>query len=446
MSLDMQLLAQGDMAARTTGDLSQERQEVLTCLELFAGPGGLALGVHNAGFRHLGLIEYEKAAAATLRENCKDPLGLDPTVVIERDARLVDYKPFAGKVDLLTGGPPCQPFSAGGHGKGPADDRNMFPTLLDAVGAVLPRAVLAENVRGLTREKFGDYFGYIRKRLQFPLHKMRDGEEWRDHYRRLLVVKETDFADAEQNRVGFQVVDAADHGIPQRRHRVFILAIRRDLGFEPFYLDPTHDKATLLYEQWVTGTYWERYGLKPQGQVDARDAKIVQTLREGLFPFEGGVPWRTVRDVISNLPAPVGRGQEEMFVNHVQHPGARAYAKHKGSILDYPAKALKAGGHGTPGGENMLQMGQDEVRYFTTREAARLQTFPDTWRFTGKWGACIKQLGNAVPADLATVFAQILYERLARVADITAPRQSRTPVAAHVGDALSVVPVGLSAH
>lgn len=124
-------------------------------------------------------------------------------------------------------------------------------------------------------------------------------------------------------------------------------------------------------------------------------------------------PWKTVRDALSDLPQPVLRGQKEEIHNHVQHPGARIYSGHIGSYWDYPAKALKAGTHGTPGGENVLcETSNDLVRYFTTREAARLQTFPDEWRFHGTWGACIKQLGNAVPVELATRFSQEIQQRL----------------------------------
>jgi DNA (cytosine-5)-methyltransferase 1 len=125
-------------------------------------------------------------------------------------------------------------------------------------------------------------------------------------------------------------------------------------------------------------------------------------------------PWVTVRDVLYDLPKPVHRGSKEIFPNHIQHPGARVYQNHIGSFWDYPAKALKAGTHGTPGGENMLRFSpaKKDVRYFTTREAARLHSFPDTWIFHGTWGACIRQLGNAVPVKLSEIFATEIHKRL----------------------------------
>lgn len=381
----------------------------LTCLELFAGPGGLALGTHKAGFRHLALIEFEATAARTLRANCAGPLEMDPLLVRHADARDVDYTPFAGVVDLLTAGPPCQPFSAGGHGLGTDDARNMFPVLLDAVGTIRPRALLIENVRGLTREKFQDYFSYIQERLKFPLLRQHDGEDWVDHYRRLRVVSDTAFEDDEQYVVKAQIVDAANHGIPQHRHRVFIVAIRRDLGLEPLAVPVTHSREALLRDQWVTGAYWTRHNIAPP---PVPEPTPTHGWRTSFFPLDECEPWATVRDAIGTLPPPVNRGETELLANHVQHPGARPYKGHTGSTLDAPAKALKSGGHGTPGGENTLRMEDGTIRYLTVREAACLQTFPDTWAFSGAWGACIKQLGNAVPVELARLFASAIHERL----------------------------------
>lgn len=140
---------------------SHEGGPILTSLELFAGAGGLALGIHAAGFKHLGLVEYDAFAAETLRENSRRVLDLNPDLVLHRDARSVDYAAYAGIVDLLSGGPPCQPFSTAGRSRGHADDRNMFPTMLDAVAEIMPRAILVENVKGLRRDKFRDYFDRV---------------------------------------------------------------------------------------------------------------------------------------------------------------------------------------------------------------------------------------------------------------------------------------------
>ncbi|MEO1160893.1 MAG: DNA cytosine methyltransferase, partial [Pseudomonadota bacterium] len=97
---------------------------------------------------------------------------------------------------------------------------------------------------------------------------------------------------------------------------------------------------------------------------------------------------------INDLPL---TSEGEHIQGHWQHPGARAYRNHTGSHIDEPSKALKAGDHGVPGGENMLAASNGEVRYFTVREMARLQGFPDTFHVSGSWKGATRQLGNAVP-------------------------------------------------
>src|SRR5437763_173387 len=97
----------------------------------------------------------------------------------------------------------------------------------------------------------------------------------------------------------------------------------------------------------------------------------------------GGAPWLTVRDAISDLPNPE-RFPNNNVPDHRFYPGAKSYIGHTGSPLDEPAKTLKAGDHGVPGGENMLASPDGSLRYFTVREAARLQTFPDDYIFEGR--------------------------------------------------------------
>lgn len=391
-------------------------QNVLTSLELFAGAGGLALGTHAAGFTHLGLIEWDTYAVETLRENSQRVLALSPDSVLHCDARAVDYRPFAEKVDLLSGGPPCQPFSSGGLANGPEDERDMFPAFVHAVAEIMPKAMLIENVQGLLRPKFQEYFRSVLKRLQFPLC-LKDAEEsWQHHYKRLQALTERDFADQEQYVVAYQQVNTADYGVPQMRERVIISAFRRDLGIDTFDLKATHSKEALLIAQWVSGSYWEERALPPYDYLNSADKRLVDRLRNQLFFTETRRPWSTTRDAIDDLPLPVARGQQEEVPNHIQHPGARVYPGHSGSVPDYPAKALKAGGHGVPGGENILRNPSDDtVRYITAREAARLQTFPDAWRFHGTWGECMRQLGNAVPAEVIRLFAEEIKQRLVQV-------------------------------
>jgi len=396
-------------------------ESCFSSLELFAGAGGLALGVHDAGFKLLGLYEWNEFAVDTLRDNSSRVLDLDPKLIALGDVcdPEIDFTRHQGKVHLLAGGPPCQPFSTAGLNRGHNDSRNLFPVFVDVIGAIRPLAVLVENVKGLLRPRFREYVQYILKRIEFPLARPHEREDWPDHYARLKSIRKNEFKKDEQYEVDFQLVDAADYGVPQRRERVIFTAFRRDTNLSPIVLKPTHSRAALLFDQWVTRGYWKRHGIRPrEDHLLESDHMRVQRLCNDFLgkKYSLNKPWVTVRDAISDLEEPVLRGDKPRIPNHVQHPGARIYKCHIGSYWDFPAKALKAGTNGTPGGENILRYSKKEfdasVRYFTTREAARLQTFPDTWIFHGSWGACIKQLGNAVPVTLARLYAFEIYNKL----------------------------------
>lgn len=161
--------------------------------------------------------------------------------------------------------------------------------------------------------------------------------------------------------------------------------------------------------------YWERHGV-------VRKQRIVSKKGAEQLSFEicaGKLPWRTVRDTLSDLPDPqFSPLKGSRIANHKFQPGARAYPGHTGSPLDEPAKTLKAGVHGVPGGENMLARENGEIRYFTVREAARLQTFPDEFVFHGSWTECMRQIGNAVPVALATILAEAVAARLQRAEQV----------------------------
>lgn len=385
-------------------------------LELFSGAGGLALGLHQAGFQHHALIEWNHHAVDTLRLNSQDYLCLSPDKIFNGDAREFNFSAYQGKVDLLAGGTPCQPFSNSGKNLGHLDERDMFPTFIQAVRDVRPKAILIENVKGLLREKFKDYYDYILRSLGYPFMKCRSNS-FLDELARLKRIKSQDFNLDEQYFVTYQLIDTADYGVPQRRERVLVTAFRKDLGLMPHFIQQTHSKESLLHSQFISGEYWKEHNVRPYNFLGPHDERILRSLKEmTLFPNHklNYKRWRTVRDAISDLPKPVRRGQKEIIHNHVQHPGARIYKGHIGSRYDYPAKTLKAGTHGTPGGENILVRGK-EIRYFTTREAARLHTFPDSWIFSAaNWGSCIRQLGNALPVNIGFIFGTEIKNMLSK--------------------------------
>jgi DNA (cytosine-5)-methyltransferase 1 len=203
--------------------------------------------------------------------------------------------------------------------------------------------------------------------------------------------------------VEYQLVNAADFGLPQHRDRVFIIGFRSDTNIQWHPLQGTHSRDALLYSQWVDGSYWEKHGIA-RPEMPVKLATRVKRLRRLGKP--DSERWLTVRDALVGLPEPVDGVEHPDFANHAGIPGARPYAGHTGSPWDYPAKTLKAGAHGVPGGENMLRRQDGSVRYFTIREMARLQGFPDEYVVQGAWTRGMRQLGNAVPVALAQAIGQ----------------------------------------
>lgn len=385
-----------------------ERRDRLTSIEAFSGVGGLALGMAGGGFEHLAIIEWDKHACATIRSN-RDRMPLVSLwPVFETDIRDFDFKPYADRITMLAAGVPCQPFSLGGKHRGDRDNRNMFPELLRAVREIRPKLVVVENVKGLLRQSFREYFDYVLLQLRLPEVRLKPEESWREHKARLERESSTGrFADLSYE-VNFQLVNCANFGVPQLRERVFVVAVRSDLAVEWQPLVPTHTEAALLYAQWVDRSYWHEHQMKAP-EVPARLKKLIHTMEVDALP-PTTPRWRTVRDALRGLPPPANYQASLQVANHIGNPGARAYPGHTGSPYDWPAKTLKAGVHGVPGGENMLRYPNGRVRYFTAREAARIQTFPDDYIISGAWGECMRQIGNAVPVRVAQVIAERAYK------------------------------------
>jgi DNA (cytosine-5)-methyltransferase 1 len=380
-------------------------------VELFSGAGGLALGVARAGFEHLAVVEWDRSACMTLRTNqARHVEKMSSWPVWECDVRKFDCRLVPEGLDLLAGGVPCQPFSIGGKHRGHADERNMFPELVTVIRKLKPKAVLVENVRGLARPAFAKYFGYIELKLTYPEISRKEGEEWASHLGRLERYHTRGRRDGLYYRVVHRILNAADYGVPQKRERLFMVAIRADLGIEWSFPAPTHSFDALLWEQSCTGDYWKRHNV-PKAQIPKPSEGLlgrIDALRKRLLA-PNHKPWQTVRDAISRLPKPAKtRTSDEPGLNHFSIPGAREYVGHSGSPLDEPAKTLKAGVHGVPGGENMLAMQDGSVRYFTIRESARLQTFPDDYVFPCSWTESMRQIGNAVPVQLGELIARKL--------------------------------------
>jgi len=371
-------------------------------IELFSGAGGLALGLEASGFEHVALVERNKDACATLR------LNRPAWNLIESDVRKVNFTDL-GPVDFVAGGPPCQPFSIGGKARGYDDLRDMFPQAVRAVRELRPMAFMFENVRGLLRQTFHDYVEYIRLQLTYPDFPISQNISWDTNLQRL---QKHHTSSGRINGLTYQVsihlADAADYGVPQRRHRVFFIGFRSDLDSKWFFPSPIASSEELLRQKYITKNYWKEHGLpvlaEPPNSLRARLARIAAD-----DMFKTCMRWKTVRDALTGLPHPK---EASDFANHRYQPGAKTYPGHTGSPWDEPSKALKAGDHGVPGGENMLNYGDGKVRYFSVRESARIQTFPDEYVFSGSWTESMRQLGNAVPVFLAKAVASSIFNHL----------------------------------
>jgi DNA (cytosine-5)-methyltransferase 1 len=341
----------------------------LQSIELFSGAGGLALGLHAAGFRHEALYEWNASAVETLLYNQRmGHPSLQGCTITRADVRQVDFTKYSG-IDLVAGGPPCQPFSMGGKAAGMNDVRDMFPQAIRAVAEAQPRAFIFENVRGLLRPAFSNYVEFIRLQMEFPRFPISENVSWDQNLARLQRHKERtkDTPTELRYRVHVHQANAAEFGVPQHRHRVFFVGFRSDFVTDWSFPKPTHhDSAS----------------------------------------------WMTLSTAIGDLPAPSSSAAKKWH-NHLLQPGAKSYPGHTGSPLDRPAKALKAGAHGVPGGENMILYPDGAVRYLSVRESARVQTFPDDYVFLGSWTEAMRQLGNAVPVKLATMVGSSVAKALA---------------------------------
>jgi DNA (cytosine-5)-methyltransferase 1 len=367
-------------------------------VELFAGSGGLALGLGRAGFDSWDRIEVSESCCATLRANAV-LLGTREAAIEARDVHEVDFREYEG-VDLIAAGAPCQPFSQGGGLRGQYDDRNMFPQVVRAIGQARPRAFVIENVRGLLFARADAYFRSVLARLRNPSIDSESDISDLDH----LYAPEASSDD--EYVVHHTLLNAADFGLAQNRPRLFVVGFRRD---EAQWSWPVgqFDRAALVHAI-RSGSYWAEHPVPDSVRHAATNAIRLRDVPAA------GKRWRTLRDLISTLPQPTESTNGASDPAHVIVPGARLYPKHTGSRLDWVAKTVKAGVHGTPGGEHILHLDDGSYRYLTVRECAALQGFPSRYSLPEKRTPAMRQLGNAVPVAVATALGRRIDATLRR--------------------------------
>lgn len=308
-----------------------------TAIDLFAGGGGTALGLENAGFRHLAVNEFDRWAAATLRNNRP---GWN---VVEGDIHDADFREFQGLVDLVEGGFPCQAFSYAGKKRGFADTRGtLFHEFARVVSETKPKIAVGENVRGLLTHDGG-------RTLQTMIATLQG--------------------------LGYRVATRVMRGqyldVPQKRERLIILAVRSDLD------------TPILFpkERNYTVSLREAIGDRPESD----GAMYADWKREVMAQVPQGGYWRS-------LPVDV----QKSYMKASFHLGGGKTGMARRLHWDEPSLTLTC----NPAQKQTERCHPEETRPLNVREYARIQTFPDEWEFAGGTSQQYKQIGNAVPVNM----------------------------------------------
>lgn len=327
------------------------QNEKVKNIELFAGAGGLSLGLEKAGFDVVELVEFDHNACETLKKN------RPRWNIIEDDIHNVDFKQYKGKIDVVTGGAPCQAFSYAGKRKGFGDVRGtLFEEYARCVSQVQPKMFLFENVKGLLSHDDGRTFKTI-----------------------FATLEELGYV------LTFEVLNACYFGVGQKRERLILIGIRNDLANKIRFKFPKAEKrATTLRE-----------ALKdvPKSKFTPYSQKKKEVLK--LVP-EGGC-W-------VDLPEDIAK--EYMGKSYYSGGGRRGMARR--IAWDEPCLTLTT----SPSQKQTERCHPEETRPFTVREYARIQSFPDNWEFVGSLSNQYKQIGNAVPVELARRIGIAIVEAL----------------------------------
>ena len=330
-----------------------------TSVELFAGGGGLAVGLEQAGFNHVLLNEFDRSACATLRFN------RPKWNVVEGDIHNVGFKHLENKVDLLSGGFPCQAFSYAGKGRGFDDTRGtLFFELARAAKEIKPKVILCENVKGLQSHDGGETFKTICNA----------------------------FSEIGYHLFKPQVLRAVMYKVPQRRERIILVAIRKEYKDRITYKypDPFFRVLHLRDALYKGVLYKTDVPDSPGAQYPVKKMAVL-----ALVP-EGG-DWR-------DLPTEIAK--EYLGGSWLLGGGKTGIARRLS--LDEPSLTLTC----SPAQKQTERCHPSETRPLTVREYARIQTFPDDWEFCGDISSQYKQIGNAVPVNLGAAVGRSIVRLL----------------------------------
>lgn len=320
---------------------------MITSLELFSGAGGLALGLEKSGFHTLALNEFDKNACATLRNNRPN------WNVLEGDIHNIDFTQYLDKVDLLSGGFPCQAFSHSGKRLGFEDIRGtLFSEFARAIKEIQPMCFLAENVKGLLSHDNGNTIKVI-----------------------LDVFKD----------LGYSVfspvlLNANDFDVAQKRERIFIFGVKNIYKNKFTELNPEKKEKIVLRDIFEKTTYYNQP-----------------------VPFSKGSPYSEVKQKLFEKIPPGGYWrnlsveEQKLYMGKMFYSGGGKTGILRRLSLDQPSLTLLT----SPSQKQTERCHPIEIRPLTIRESARIQSFPDDWIFSGSTTSQYKQIGNAVPVQLA---------------------------------------------
>lgn len=321
-------------------------QKEYTSIELFAGAGGLALGLEEAGIKHVLLNEIDKYACQTLRKNRPN------WNVNEEDVRNLSFTQYHNRIDVLTGGFPCQAFSYAGKKLGLNDARGtLFFEYARAIKETNPKICIGENVRGLLNHDNGRTLTGM-----------------------INILEELGYRVLEP-----KVLKAIHYNVPQKRERLVLVAIRSDIDINFKYPKPSR-KIYTLKDALKKGELFDTDVPSSPGQIyPKRKKEILKMVPPGGY-------WR-------DLPLDI---QKEYMLKSFYLGGGKTGMARRIS-WDEPSLTLTC----APAQKQTERCHPEETRPFTVREYARIQTFPDDWVFEGSISQQYKQIGNAVPVNLA---------------------------------------------
>ncbi|MBO2679808.1 DNA cytosine methyltransferase [Shewanella algae] len=321
---------------------------MINAIEMCAGAGGQALGLHLAGIKHELLIEIDEHAAATLNFNNQQlQLGWKKIVTGDlKDFAEKDATSYRGKIDLVAGGVPCPPFSKAGKQLGSDDERDLFPTAIDIVRKVDPMMVMLENVPGLAEAKFTSYRNHISNELS----SLGYDSEWK-------------------------LLQASDYGVPQLRPRVIMVAIKRP-HFQHFSWPTPHEKPTPTVGEALYHLMSEN-GWDGVDEWKSKANKIAPTVVGGSKKHGG-----------PDLgPTRAKRQWSELGVN----------AHRLANDNEVPTRGFI----GAIGRNGKVKEGTEYMPQLTVKMASVIQGFPEYWTFTGTKTHAYRQVGNAFPPPVA---------------------------------------------